>query len=439
MNSLRWRAGLATMTVVAVFAAATAVALDQAFRDATRTAWAERLRAQVFLLMGATEVAPDGQPRLPDVLPEVRLEGTDSGLFARILDGRGETLWRSPSALGYELPAPAPGSGLRTVTMGGSDYFSSSIRVDWQLDHQAVPLTFQIVEDRSAFAAELTRFRRTLWTYLGIAAAGLVVLQGLALRWGLRPLRGVERELYAVERGSQQAIHGRYPRELERLTMGLNTLLHHERAQQRRYRDALGDLAHSLKTPLAIMRGALGSGGEDQTAREQLERMDRIIGYQLQRATTSGRTALVAPVALKPVLERLIRSLAKVYAEKAIRPDMEIDGGAAFRGNEDDLMEVLGNLLDNAFKWGRETIQVRVTGGDPLISLVLEDDGPGIPESDIPTILSRGGRLDEAVPGQGIGLAVVRDVVDAYGGTLTLERSESLGGLRVTLQLPGFA
>lgn len=437
MNSLRLRAGIATMAVVAVFAGATALALDQAFRDATRTAWAERLRAQLFLLMGATEVTGDGRPELPANLPEVRLEAPDSGLYARILGDRGTVLWRSPSTLGRDLPKPRPGTGLRAVVLDDGAHFSTSVAVDWQLEDGVVPLTFQIVEDRSAFSAELTRFRRTLWTYLGLAAMGLVILQGLALRWGLRPLRGVERELRAIERGDQAGILGRYPRELERLTAGLNALLHHERAQQRRYRDALSDLAHSLKTPLAVLRGAVQTGNPDDTAAEQLERMDRIIGYQLQRATTSGRTALVAPVALAPLLDKLTRSLAKVYADRNPSVDMAVPPEAAFRGSEDDLMEILGNLLDNAFKWARSEIRIEASAGDPLVSIRIEDDGPGIPESDIPTILSRGGRLDEAIPGQGIGLAVVRDIVDAYGGTLELDSSPRLGGLRITLQLPG--
>lgn len=437
MNSLRLRAGIATMAVVAVFAGATALALDQAFRDATRTAWAERLQAQIFLLMGAAEVLPPGQLHMPSSLPEVRLEAPDSGLYARILGDDGRVLWRSPSTLGRSLPPPLPGAGLRAVSLEGSAHFSTSVAVDWQLEDSVVPLTFQIVEDRSAFSAELTRFRRTLWTYLGLAALGLVILQGLALRWGLRPLRGVERELHAIERGDQTGIHGRYPRELERLTAGLNALLHHERAQQRRYRDALSDLAHSLKTPLAVMRGALQSGRTDDTAAEQLERMDRIIGYQLQRATTSGRTALVAPVLLAPLLEKLIRSLSKVYADRDAAVETSIEPEAAFRGSEDDLMEVLGNLLDNAFKWCRDRIRIEVAAGDPLMVVRIEDDGPGIPEPDIPTILSRGGRLDEAVPGQGIGLAVVRDIVEAYGGSLELDSSPGLGGLRITVHLPG--
>lgn len=436
MNSLRWRAGMATMLVVAVFAAVTALALDQAFRDATRTAWAERLQAQLLLLMGATELEHPGRPELPANLPEPRLDAPDSGLYARILDARGQTLWSSPSSLGRRLPAPVPGDGLRTVSIQGAPHFSTSLSVDWETEDSPVALVFQVVEDRSAFAAELSRFRRTLWLYLAGSAAILVLLQALALRWGLRPLRGVESELRAIERGDQTAIHGRYPWELQRLTAGLNALLHHERAQQGRYRDALSNLAHSLKTPLAVLRGSLGGHRDDATAAEQLERMDRIIAYQLQRATTSGRSALMAPVALRPPLERLCRSLAKVYPDKHPALELDIEDRAAFRGNEDDLMEVLGNLLDNAFKWCVERIRVQVAAGDPLIRIIIEDDGPGIPDSDVPTIIGRGTRLDETIPGQGIGLAVVHDIVAAYGGNLELDRSP-LGGLRLTLDLPG--
>lgn len=437
MNSLKARAGLATMAVVALFAVLTAGALERAFHDSAEAARAERLNAQLFLLMGAVEISAAGEIRLPERLPEPRLEAPDSGLYARVISPLGQSSWVSPSALGRGLPGAQPGAGLRQVEWEGTEYFSTSLAVDWEVPTGTVPLIFQVVEDRSGFAEELARFRRSLWGWLATAAAGLLLVQAVALRWGLRPLRTVETELRAIERGERDAIEGRYPDELARLTDNLNTLLRHERAQQARYRDALGDLAHSLKTPLAVLRGSFeaGAGEHPDQAVEQLERMDRIVAYQLQRASTSGRSALAAPVAVRPLIERLLRSLDKVYRDKGIEASLRGEAAAAFRGSEDDLMELLGNLLDNAYKFASRQVRVSASVRDGELDLLIEDDGPGIPEAEVPTILSRGGRLDEAVPGQGIGLAVVGDIVRAYDGRLEIERSD-WGGARLRCRLP---
>lgn len=430
MTSLAGRAALAATLVLASFVALTALALERAFRESAEAARAERLQAQLFLLLGAAELDPHGTPSLPERLPEPRLEQPDSGLYARIVDAAGQTLWRSPSSVGRSLPVPAPGAGLVRAEQAGVAYLGIGLKVDWETAAGGVPLVFQVVEDRRGLQAELARFRQSLWGWLAGASLLLLFFQAAALRWGLRPLRSVAGELRAIERGERDALAGDYPRELRGLTDGLNALLRHERAQQARYRDALGDLAHSLKTPLAVLRGSLS----DPQAVEQLERMDRIVAYQLQRAVTSGRSALAAPVPLRPLVERLGRSLAKVYADRAITLELDLPQAAAFRGNEDDLMELLGNLLDNAYKWARRRVRVGARE-EGALQIRIEDDGPGIPPAELPTILSRGGRLDEAVPGQGIGLAVVRDIVQAYGGQLEIERS-SLGGAQVRVRLP---
>jgi len=436
MKSLKARAGLATTLVVGLFVVVTAVGLDQAFRESAWTARAERLRGQLYLLMGAAEVDDRGGLTMPASLPEPRLESPDSGLYARVTGAGGRTLWQSPSALGRSLPAPDPGSGLHPVRIDGAPHFALSMHIGWELPDRALPLTFQVVEDRSGFASELAHFRRSLWTYLAGAALLLLVLQALALRWGLRPLRAVEREIQAIERGRRGAVEGRYPAELARLTSSLNALLRQEHARQTRYRNALADLAHSLKTPLAVLRGSLDNPDDQEAAAEQIERMERIIGYQLQRASASGHAALAAPVPLRPAIERLARSLAKVYAGRAAELSIDAEPALAFRGAEDDLTEMLGNLLDNAFKWSGGRVHLAASAGEPLGEISVEDDGPGIPDDEVPTILSRGGRLDEGVPGQGIGLAVVRDIVEAYGGALEIDRSP-LGGLRARLRLPG--
>jgi two-component system sensor histidine kinase PhoQ len=433
MNSLAARIGVAAALVIAIFATLTALGLERAFRESAEAAAFERLQAQLYLLMGATEVEASGAPRLPSRLPEPRLELPGSGLYAEILDADGTRLWRSPSALGRRIP-PALTEGIDRVTDDdGVEYLVSSLPVDWELESGVVALQFRVSEDLRGYRAELASYRRALWGWLAAMAVLLIIVQAYALRWGLRPLRGVEVELSAIEGGERDAIEGRYPRELQRLTDSLNTLLRHERAQLARYRDALGDLAHSLKTPLAVLRGSLGSDGEPEVV-EQLERIDRIVTYQLQRAATSGRSVLAAPQPVGEAARRVAASLDKVYADKGVRFESEA-AGVLFRGNEGDLFELLGNLLDNAYKWCERRVRLTAAQANGRLILTVEDDGPGIAPEQIPVILERGGRLDESRPGQGIGLAVVRDIVTAYDGGFAVERS-TLGGARIVLDLP---
>ena len=225
---------------------------------------------------------------------------------------------------------------------------------------------------------------------------------------------------------------------MQRLADNLNAVLSHERKQQQRYRDALADLAHSLKTPLAVVRGtareSFSSGA--QAVEEQLEQMDRIVGYHLQRAAASGSGALGTPVVLRAAVERVVAAIKKVYSDKALDVGVDISEDLRFRGDEGDLTEVLGNLVDNACKWCRSTVRISATGGKGLLRLRFEDDGRGINDGDVARVFARGVRADESVPGHGIGLSVVREIVHAYGGKVRIGKS-TLGGAMVELQLPG--
>ncbi|MCG5496315.1 ATP-binding protein [Ectothiorhodospira variabilis] len=426
MNSLTLRVGLIAALVVAIFAGLTALALERAFRDSATHALEERLQAQLFMLMGTVEVDAGGAVSMPERLPDARLTLPDSGLQAHVTDARGRILWRSPSALG--LP----------MGVGMEDRFLARMTVDWETPGGLVPLTFTVMEDRSGLEAQLSEYRRSLWGWLAVLAVLLLAAQSLALYLGLMPLRRVARELRAMEQGDQGQITGHYPAELKPLTDNLNTLIQQERAQLARYRDGLADLAHSLKTPLAVLRGSLEqrSDTDSRQALEQLERMDRIVAYQLQRAATSGRSALAAPLDVAPVMQRLADTLNKVYRDKGVAFSMQVQPGSHFRGNEGDLMEVLGNLLDNAWKFSRHRVRAWAEHRGRVLEIRVEDDGPGIPADRVPAILARGGRLDEEVPGQGIGLAVVSEIVTAYGGDLRVEDSE-LGGAALVICLPG--
>jgi two-component system sensor histidine kinase PhoQ len=245
-------------------------------------------------------------------------------------------------------------------------------------------------------------------------------------------LRKVANELHSIEQGKQESLHGNYPAELRGLTGNLNTLLAHERAQQQRYRNALADLAHSLKTPLAVLQG---TADDAASVREQVNRMQQSVDYQLQRAATAGRGGLNSPLEIQPLLDSLLQALHKVHADKAVSVQQHIREGLMVRADKGDLTELLGNLLDNAFKWCQQQVLLRAELADKQFVLQVEDDGKGIAPEQAEDILSRGMRADESVPGHGIGLAMVRDIVSAYEGTLQIDASP-LGGARFTIRLP---
>lgn len=444
MKSLNARITVGAGLVVAVFVALSAIALERAFRDSARGARQERLLAQVYLLMAAAEVDPSGRLSLADGPSEPRLDLPGSGLYAQIVDGQGRVVWRSQSSLTVELPLipslPAAQQRFGESSAGdGNDYFLQTFGVSWRTGDRSHPFTFAVAEDLDPFRQQLNAYRRSLWTWLGAMALLLLAAQWAILRWGLAPLRRVADELTRLEEGKQQQIAGNYPTEVRRLTENLNVVLAHERAQQKRYRDALADLAHSLKTPLALIRAALQESRSDPAlARpldEQVKRMDQIVAYHLQRAAASGRSAMAVPQPVRPAVERVVRALAKVHSAKTVEADVAVDPGLRFRGDEGDLTEMLGNVLDNAFKWCRSRIRVSAGLNDGILALTVEDDGPGIAHADAERLGQRGARADQSVPGYGIGLAVTRDIVEAYDGRIAIARS-ALGGAAVTLTLP---
>jgi two-component system sensor histidine kinase PhoQ len=445
MRSLNARVALSAGLVLAVFIALAAFALDQAFRDSARSAREERLLAQVYLLMSAAEVDAHGAISIANGPLEPRFDMPQSGLYATVTNAEGNVVWRSRSALSVEVPygkyIPA---GVHTFEQATDHarhgYFLQSFGVSWATAGGSFPFTFSVTEDLQPFEQQLSAYRRNLWGWLGATALLLLIAQSLTLRWGLRPLRRLADEVSKLEHGERQQIDGDYPAEVKGVTDNLNTLLTHERARQKRYRDALADLAHSLKTPLALVRGALNQNKvEPELAnilQEQVERMDRIVGYHLQRAAASGTAGLVTPQPVRAAVERMLKALSKVYADKQIDLQVDVDPALRFRGDEADLLEMLGNVLDNACKWCSSKVAVSAQLNGTRLSLCVEDDGPGIAPADAERVQQRGVRADQSLPGQGIGLAVTRDIVEAYDGEIVIGASD-LGGAAVTLVLPG--
>ncbi len=442
---------VAASIVLAAFLGLTGVALDKAFRQSALGAARDRLQAEIYLLLSAAEMDGTGRLALPRDLPEARFSSPAADLYGKVTGGSGETVWRSPSALGLSIAYPrvnAAGEArfARIAASDGRPVFALSFAVDWETSGARIArYTFQVAESTAAFAEQVRRFRRNLLGWFSGAAVILVLLQALILRWGLAPLRQVARDVGEVEAGRMSALGEHYPAELRRLTTDLNAFIAHNHAQLARYRNALGDLAHSLKTPLAVLRGVCDAPAVDAqfhaTLTEQIERMDRAVEFHLQRAAASGRAPMAGRIAVAPVAAKVTRSLEKVYAGRDLVFEQRIASALMFYGDEGDLTEILGNLMDNASKWALRRVlvsagPVEVEGSArPGIALVVEDDGPGMPVGEAERLLERGARADDGPGGHGIGLALVRDIVeDLYRGTLSVGTSK-LGGARIELRI----
>lgn len=442
INSLYFRLNFTAILVLAIFLAVIGVVLDNAFSESARLSLRERMLGQIYQLLDASAIDADGMlvMPLPTDLPYPQLALPDSGLYAFVAGNGGDKLlWSSPSVANRRLPPPV------TLHVGekhwsdvqlddGNDYCLLGFGFQRTLKSGIHSYNFYLLSELAPLHKQIAAYRQRLWGGLAVTAALLLVTQLWVLHWGLGPLRRIRLELNAIETGEHQQINGHYPKEIKQLTDNINTLLSQERARQTRYRNALADLAHSLKTPLAVLIGAVDQPENlPDTVSEQSTRMMHIVERQLQRAGAANHSASAPPIAVFEVTERIVASLGKVYRNKNIRLNNRIDPSLQFRCNEADLIEILGNLLDNAFKWGHSHIEILGHRHNRRLTLSIHDNGPGISAKHIGHILQRGGRADESTPGHGIGLSVVAEIVEAYQGRIRIEPS-FLGGAAVVLE-----
>lgn len=416
--------------------------LEQAHRRALDAAIAERLQLQVLTLIAQADVP--SQFEMPLLPMETRLLQPGSGLYAMVSNDAGQTLWVSPSAALLPQPVLTLSDGIPDLASGQrhdsekDGIIRHAYQVLWELpDGATLPLRFIAAESAAPREADVQAFRQALLMWLGATLLIVLLIQAGIVRWGLRPLRQLADHVGDIERGERTDLAGDWPREVRPLVDNLETLLSGEQRRRERMRNTLADLAHSLKTPLAVLRSA------DRTAdnygdvhAEQLGRMEEVMAWHLQRAS-GGHHRLLQRVEVKPVLERLHATLEKVYADRNLEFRLQVDETARYRGDERDLMEILGNLLDNACKYTHRVVQVAITIDTPAdgLNICIDDDGEGISPELRDTLVQRGARADTRREGQGIGLAVVLDIVHGQKGSLELQESP-LGGTRVLLTLP---
>lgn len=444
MNSLAARLLAAAGVVLLAFVALAGLALEQAVRERALQAERDRLQGLAYAVLGNAEIGADGAFRLPArALPEGDLGRPGSGVYALVTDGDGNTVWRSPSVIDPIETADPPSVGEWRFSQPGEhdgDLLQLAFGIRWVTESSdSYRYNLTIAENPAPLEQQLARFRGVLWTWLFVAAGILLAVLLGVLRWGLAPLRRVSRKLGEIESGQSERIEGRYPAELRPLVDSLNAMLASEKARLERYRNALADLAHSLKTPVAVLRGMSGShelpAEQARQLDSQLTRINEIVDYQLQRAAAAGGRTLAPPVPVRPAVERLTSALTKVYTDAGITFDNAVPEKLAAAVDSGDLTEILGNLLDNAAKYGRRHVHIAGERNAGMSVLTIDDDGDGFPDDANATLLERGARADTRREGQGIGLAVTAEIVRAYSGVIMLETSPDGGG-RVRLQLP---
>lgn len=447
-GSLRWRMLAGTLAWIAAIVVLAGWGLGNLFRQHIT----EQLRTELALhmnqLTAAVSVAPDGRPTVASPLSDPRLEQPLSGLYWQIdrLDdsgrmvaagvARSRSLWDQVLA----LPAVDDADGLYDIAGPENHRLSALTRLLKPEDSDAGSLRLVVAADRAVLAEPIERFDHMLLWSLGALAAGMVVAAVVQVAVGLRPLGRLRRQLAAQQGRNSVRIEGRFPSEIQPLVDDFNRVLAVNADIVQRARTQAGNLAHAVKTPLTILGNAAAreEGAFARLVREQVAMAQRQIDHHLARAraaaasgTAGGRTPLRAP------LQALLRVMQRLYAARGLALEMdEFSDRLEFRGEEQDLQEMVGNLLDNACKWAARRVRIDAQADAPdRLRIVIDDDGPGISEDERERIFERGVRMDEQRPGSGLGLDIVRDLAGTYGGEVSAGQSP-LGGLRVTLILP---
>ncbi len=385
---------------------------------------------------------------------ENAVEGRSGGSFSRPLSGwywqtrnpaTGGVIDWSPSLAFDILPVkdfPTPENPSRAFTIkasGGRELRALEQLVTFSPGHTFALL---VAGDTDPMVGDIDAFRNSVAWWLGGLAVLLAIGIALLMRWGLRPLRQVRDDLRKIREGDIAHLEGDYPSEIEPLVQDLNALIDSNREIVERARTHVGNLAHALKTPLAVLQNETERSHDPLAAKvaEQTGIMRSQVEHHLNRARIAAQANVLGAVtAIEPALAALARVMGKVHQERNLAIGLDAPAGLRFRGEKQDFEEMAGNLLDNACKWAKARVRIVVrreeSGRRPFIVLAIDDDGPGLPPEDRAAALERGARLDETKPGSGLGLSIVVELARVYGGGLTLEASE-LGGLSARLRLP---
>lgn len=448
-NSLAFRVvafstlwALVTLVVIATI-------ISALFRQASERGFESLLTAHLFNLISSVGVGSAGVLEGAPNLGDLRFTVPRSGWYWAVEPVSGTSGQLASLSLVEPVSSPSPEEvpfnaqfQRSYVTVGLAGEVIEVFESEFALDADNRVARFRVMGNRTELEADIGAFERQLYLYLALFGAGMTAINALAILFGLRPLRRVGRSLSQIRAGAAQRLDGDFPREIAPLAHETNALIESNRRIVERSRTQVGNLAHSLKTPLAVLTNEARSigGAKGSLIADQADAMRQQVDHYLQRARMAAqRDTIVFRTPAAATVARVVRVMAKLNPAMKLTfmaPDEDI----VFAGEREDLEEIAGNLLENAMKWGRSVVAVSLAPGaeegegQRRFSLVVEDDGPGIPEAQRREALARGRRLDETKPGTGLGLAIVADLVKEYGGSLGLARS-ALGGLKATVTL----
>lgn len=450
-SSLSGRLILSSAIVSIVLLAATGILLAGLFTAALERNFDQRLRSDLDGILAGIEIDATGAPKLARGLTDPRFGLPLSGWYWQVVpEGGAASDLASPSLLEQRLEVPQDAA--RDENGVAAFYLEDTTGVGLRAIEQSFTLpgsdqrySVLVAGNFDELGREVTTFNRALVASLVLLGMGLVLATFVQVRFGLRPLRDMQSNLAEIRQGRAEQLRGEHPSEIQPVADELNLLIQSNVEIVERARTQVGNLAHALKTPLSVLtnEAAAQDGPLAAKVREQAELMRGQVSLYLDRARRAARAQGIGAVTeVKPVLEALARTLERINRDKALAIHVDCPADLRFRGERQDLEEMVGNLLDNACKWGRERVSLSAApapglgaAGRTFLIISVEDDGPGLPENQRAEALKRGQRLDESKPGSGLGLSIVAETAAMYNGNVQLEQAP-LGGLRAVLTLP---
>lgn len=438
--SISRRLALASLVWLVLALVGAGVLLAGIFANHAKSVVEERLIDDMDRIAAAVEAAPDGAVQLTRALPDSRYDVPYSGRYWQI-EIAGRAPLRSRSLWDDTLANPPDtldsGEIHHHLLKGPSGQSLVAVERTLSIDGLDRPLRLIVASDEAELAQAIAAFRTTLALSLGALGLGLALAAALQIHFGLAPLRQMRAALAALKAGGESRLDDSWPAEVAPLVTDLKDVLARNAALVERARAEAGNLAHALKTPLAVLQNAADGRPDDlaRTVRAQADAMQGHVERHLARAR-AGAAATQVGIATdaRAVILKLVDTLGRLHPGRALRTSLN-GGRLAFAGRADDLADIAGNLLDNALKWSRTAVRVSLAADGSTLVIAVDDDGPGIAPDAHAAALRRGQRLDETKPGTGFGLAIADELVSLYGGSLTLGESD-LGGLRVTVRLP---
>lgn len=455
-NSLAFRLIASSAAVALVLLVVAAFLLNTLFQQALERNFDQRLRATLDGMLANVELSPQGAPRLQGPISDNRFTLPLSGWYWQITapDTSSNDL-ASGSLLEQRITPPAEALAKRdrdgVASFSATDSEGQHLRVIEQhlkLFGSQKDYSFLVAGNFDELKTEVSAFRQALLTVLGLLGAGLLAAILFQVRFGLRPLVEMQHRLNDIRRGKVELLHDDFPQEIQPVADELNLLVQSNFEIIDRARMQVGNLAHALKTPISVLTNEARHLKTPLAfkVKEQIDVMRDQVNLYLDRARRAARAQTIGSATeVEPVLQSLARTLQRINQERNLTITVEAQPNLRFRGERQDLEEMVGNLMDNACKWAKSRIMVKAArlpavseDGRSWLSVVVEDDGPGIPAEKRAEALKRGQRLDESKPGSGLGMSIIVETAGMYFGKVELAQAE-LGGLRVILQLPSIA